>query len=436
MSILDDAIREHLELKRAHGADDHELKRLEDEAFGPPQRPDQIDPFAEAPTEFLLSPTETAAAAPAIEDDAERSGRRPTIADLQEAPPAAAPFDLDAPPPAVEDELAPAPDAPPPSPTDAADVPLPPPPGETPPSAEEYPAGEHQIVPDTGPNTEERHAIADQPTQMFDVQAEIAGAEVPVEQESPSDQELVDAAQGEPQAAPPAPEDPAAGVTPPAPEASATDAPPTEADAQPPLDIRGPDAELAGHPPAESAPEEESAEYDFFNEQRLSEELDQALEAPITEERDIPTYEDAPPAGQGAIFDFESSGTYEEDPSEEALRRADAAPEPPSEEAPAPAPEPPSEETLGAFGEAPADDLEPASEELEPPSEEAPRGFVEPPSEEASAPAAEPPSEEAPYFDPDTGHEDVLEDTPKFLESEDDDDLWFEQKPPKDFDLD
>jgi len=32
-----------------------------------------------------------------------------------------------------------------------------------------------------------------------------------------------------------------------------------------------------------------------------------------------------------------------------------------------------------------------------------------------------------------TGHEDVLEDTPDFLE---DDELWFEQKPPKDFDLD
>jgi len=34
-----------------------------------------------------------------------------------------------------------------------------------------------------------------------------------------------------------------------------------------------------------------------------------------------------------------------------------------------------------------------------------------------------------PDYDPDTGHED----TPDFL---DDDELWFEQKPPKDFDLD
>ena len=34
-------------------------------------------------------------------------------------------------------------------------------------------------------------------------------------------------------------------------------------------------------------------------------------------------------------------------------------------------------------------------------------------------------------------HPDVLEDTPRFLEdAPEDDDLWFEQKPPKDFDLD
>ena len=68
MSILDDAIREHLELKRAHGADDSEVQRLEDEAFGPPQRPDEIDPFAEAPTEFLVSPGDTPADLPELGD--------------------------------------------------------------------------------------------------------------------------------------------------------------------------------------------------------------------------------------------------------------------------------------------------------------------------------------------------------------------------------
>jgi len=38
MGLLDDAIREHLELKRRHGADPTDLAKLEREAFGPVRR--------------------------------------------------------------------------------------------------------------------------------------------------------------------------------------------------------------------------------------------------------------------------------------------------------------------------------------------------------------------------------------------------------------
>ena len=38
MGLLDDAIREHLELKRRHGADPSEVERQEQEALGPPRR--------------------------------------------------------------------------------------------------------------------------------------------------------------------------------------------------------------------------------------------------------------------------------------------------------------------------------------------------------------------------------------------------------------
>jgi hypothetical protein len=38
MGLLDDAIKEHLELKRKRGADAEEVSRLEQEALGPPQR--------------------------------------------------------------------------------------------------------------------------------------------------------------------------------------------------------------------------------------------------------------------------------------------------------------------------------------------------------------------------------------------------------------
>ena len=80
--------------------------------------------------------------------------------------------------------------------------------------------------------------------------------------------------------------------------------------------------------------------------------------------------------------------------------------------------------------EAPLAEEEDEQQPLEPISEE----------HEQPAPRAEQPVEEAEPktdYDPDTGHEDVLEDTPDFLEdAPEDDELWFEQKPPKDFDFD
>jgi hypothetical protein len=310
MSILDDAIREHLELKRAHGADDAELKKLEDEAFGPPQRPDEPDPFAEAPTEFLVAP-EVGAGEQIDEDPSER--RAPNIADLQEAP-----------------ELRPAQPAEP----AAAEEP------DDGPAEEEHPAMEHEAIADAGHSTEERHAIAEQPTEMFDVEGQFEDAAT--ESDAPSDEELVDAELAEP---PLAPVDPIGGI-----EASAADA----------------DA------PAAAVEDEPADEFDeFFSEQRLSDELNQALEAPLPDEPGAPPTEEAP-----AVFvDLDE----EEDEGGQEVAFED-------DEPPAPAPE--------------------ADEEDTPP------------------PAS-------------SSHEDVLEDTPEFLEdAPEDDNLWFEQKPPKDFDFD
>jgi hypothetical protein len=53
MGILDDAIRQHLDLKRRQGADATELQRLEDEAFGPPARPGDPDFPTDAEAEEL-----------------------------------------------------------------------------------------------------------------------------------------------------------------------------------------------------------------------------------------------------------------------------------------------------------------------------------------------------------------------------------------------
>jgi len=52
MGILDEAIRDHLELKRKGGAQETDLRRLEDEAFGPPSRPGDAAAAVAAPAQM------------------------------------------------------------------------------------------------------------------------------------------------------------------------------------------------------------------------------------------------------------------------------------------------------------------------------------------------------------------------------------------------
>jgi hypothetical protein len=187
--------------------------------------------------------------------------------------------------------------------------------------ADEPQAMEHEIVvepaeeetppvnadPAPAEETEERHAIAEQPTELFDIEAEMGTEGAPA--------------------------------------------------AEPATEIHASRAETPAAPLAEDEDEEDE---EFWSDQRLSDELDQALEAPIADEHDV-------------------------------------APRTDVHEIPAPV----------------ADPAAPVEDEDE--------------DDETSRPD----------YDPDTGHEDVLEDTPDFLEdAPEDDELWFEQKPPKDFDLD
>src|SRR3954453_7668152 len=51
MGLLDDAIREHLELKRQHGADPQEVTRQEQEALGAARRAEFAKPEGQAPEE-------------------------------------------------------------------------------------------------------------------------------------------------------------------------------------------------------------------------------------------------------------------------------------------------------------------------------------------------------------------------------------------------
>jgi hypothetical protein len=88
MGILDEAIREHLDLKRRLGAGEDELQRLEDEAFGPPTRPGDPD-FPERSDEGEPVTGEDAAAeAPAEAVEAEAPVAEAATAEPEPASPA------------------------------------------------------------------------------------------------------------------------------------------------------------------------------------------------------------------------------------------------------------------------------------------------------------------------------------------------------------
>jgi len=72
MGLLDEAIKDHLELKRRHGADPGEVARLEHEALGPARR----EPVAEAevaqePVEEVVPEPDAAPEPALVEDDYE-----------------------------------------------------------------------------------------------------------------------------------------------------------------------------------------------------------------------------------------------------------------------------------------------------------------------------------------------------------------------------
>ena len=90
MGLLDDAIREHLELKRKHGADPDDLARQEREALGPGMRNEFAqtegeEPAAEAPVPEPESEV-AAYAAPPAEDPEPPLNQEPPPAPAQPEP--------------------------------------------------------------------------------------------------------------------------------------------------------------------------------------------------------------------------------------------------------------------------------------------------------------------------------------------------------------
>ena len=93
MGLLDDAIREHLELKRRHGASPEEVERQEQEALGPArrgefERPEPGPEPAEEPPPAEESPEEE----PPEDAAAEASPVAPPPVPVEEPAPAAEPW--------------------------------------------------------------------------------------------------------------------------------------------------------------------------------------------------------------------------------------------------------------------------------------------------------------------------------------------------------
>jgi hypothetical protein len=106
MGILDDAIREHLELKRKHGVPDEEVERQQEEALGPARRevaqqPEDAEIAAEQGT-----PAAAEDAAPTAVDDAALFDGEHTGPSAVEEPPVAEHEPALAEPPADEPPLA------------------------------------------------------------------------------------------------------------------------------------------------------------------------------------------------------------------------------------------------------------------------------------------------------------------------------------------
>jgi len=335
MGILDEAIREHLALKRRQGLSDDEFERLEKEAFGPPTRPGEPDfPDQEAEGEAPAGPE-----AAATSEDGHAAVPSPPASDER---------DLSA----VE-------------------------------------GGEDE---------------SEAPTTFFDQSAAEAAAEAAGEPAAETGERDDDeGAAPEPASEPPTgEEEQEVRVS----EGAAGE--PTGDEAEPPT---GDEAEP---PTGERELEPASDELDLGElELELDDEIGEARQLdPATDER-----ETADPGAAGPPPPIESLDTVEH-PIEEESREHEIA-EPDSEE----------------YGAVEADSEEYEVEEQE--SDE--YRFDEPGSEEH---ALEEDSREYELEDEAGGDEededddDVLEETPEFLrDAPEDDELWFEQGEPKDFDF-
>jgi hypothetical protein len=423
MGILDDAIREHLDLKRKHGAHDADLREIEDEAFGSTDRP---DPFAANELFNEVSSTGTAAAEAPGAPSAEPAG----LGD-SEAPDGLSEPDVG---------------------------------GEDPTRLVEPEA----LRPSEPPSEE----LPSEPISPPEGLGQIPGqVELPGQDEIPGQERLEDPLEGyqrstEPEPAPPESDELELGAEPtspsesledliaeeePFPEDTAAPAPaPPEDAVEPPAPPEPPAAVEPEEPEEEPAPEPES-----FVPEPPPPPPDTGPEPPgrARGRVDVPTQEHPPPGDTGGLPPLPPQ---EPELEPEPLEPADEAP---SDEAALPEPEPYADEPPAESGgpalydfetdeesltasPAPADDDDDDFEALGPAEEEAPYLDEEEPYAEEPVTGTEPPPEEPgtevrPALEDEEAYEGGSPDPEEtYEEDEGEEGLWFEKGPPKDFDFD
>ena len=182
MGILDDAIREHLELKRKHGVPEEEVERQQEEALGPARRdvaqqPEETEIAAEAVDDTSLFDGDGEASeggAPAVAHDENAIAEPPPVEEPAEPPPAEA---------ATAEPIADAPDAPP-----AEAVPVEPPFSSAPPA--------EPLTPEPFSAEPPPEPFSDEPPEAEPPVADHTGLESP-----PDEHELAGAEPREPSAA-------------------------------------------------------------------------------------------------------------------------------------------------------------------------------------------------------------------------------------------
>jgi hypothetical protein len=391
MGILDDAIREHLDLKRKHGARETELREIEDEAFGAGEGPDafvggeiytevasaEVDAGNEEPTRLVEAEALRPADEPPEPEGASSAG--PDVLDAEEPP--SEPEDLLTTEPPSEPEAL-RPSEPEPETSDqVADL-------EEPsqiPGQAELP-GQDEI-----PGQESLESEPEPPAPSESLEELIAE-----EEPFPEDSAARESRPLEPQPDAEAPPEPDSHVPDPPP-------PPPAVGSEPPGRARGRvDVPTQEHPPPGDTGEvpplpDDEAELGRPDTTYEPPPMDLPDDEPISDEAPLPA-EDSPAGSDGPqLYDFETD-----------------------EESVPPASAPPTvDDDFEALG--PAQEEAPYLDEEEP--------YAEEPGTEVR-PAAE---DDQPRQ---RGSSDTEERSFELEDEEGEDDLWFEKGPPKDFDFD